>query len=140
MNGYIDPTQEQFAAFKELPRQGLIHMLNLVRLRARAQYPDGREVSGADAYRTYLRESSAVFQRVGGRQHWLGRYQQMLIGPAEERWDVVFIAEYPNADAFIEMLRDPHYRDVVRHRQAAVEDSRLIRLQPVEPGALFGQH
>lgn len=140
MNGHIDPGKEQFAVFKELPRQGIIHMLNLVRLRARAAYPDGREASGLDAYKTYGRETAEVFKRVGGRQFWIGRFEHTLIGPQDERWDIVFIAEYPSADAFIEMLRDPAYREAVRHRQAAVEDSRLIRIRPGLPGAGFGEH
>ena len=38
------------------------------------------------------------------------------------------------------MLRDPAYREAVRHRQAAVEDSRLIRIRPGLPGAGFGEH
>ncbi len=140
MNGHIDPSKEQFALFKDLPRQGTIHMLNLVRLRARAAYPDGREASGLDAYKAYGRETAGVFKRVGGRQFWIGRFELTLIGPQDERWDVVFIAEYPSADAFIEMLRDPVYREAVRHRQAAVEDSRLIRIRPGLPGAGFGEH
>ncbi len=140
MNGHIDPSKEQFTVFKELPRQGTIHMLNLVRLRARAAYPDGREASGLDAYKAYGRETAEVFKRVGGRQFWIGSFEHTLIGPQDERWDIVFIAEYPSADAFIEMLRDPAYREAVRHRQAAVEDSRLIRIRPGLPGAGFGEH
>lgn len=30
MAGYVDPTKERFALFKDLPRSGPIHMLNLV--------------------------------------------------------------------------------------------------------------
>jgi len=139
MSHSIDPTREQFAAFRELQRPGPIHMLNLVRLRERARYPDGLDVSGADAYRSYARESAPVFQRVGGRQYWIGKFEVTLIGPSEERWDHVFIAEYPSVDAFVAMIRDPEYRHAVKHRQAAVEDSRLIRLQPRVPGAFFGE-
>jgi uncharacterized protein (DUF1330 family) len=62
-----------------------------------------------------------------------------VIGPSDERWDHVFIAEYPSYAAFVEMVRDPVYREAVKHRQAAVEDSRLIRLQPATPGARFGE-
>ncbi len=36
------------------------------------------------------------------------------------------------------MIRDPVYREAVKHRQAAVEDSRLIRLAPGAAGAGFG--
>jgi hypothetical protein len=42
MTGHIDPTKETFAAFRANDRAGPIHMLNLVRLRERAAYPDGR--------------------------------------------------------------------------------------------------
>ena len=67
MTGYIDPTRETFAAFRENDRDGPIHMLNLVRLRERAAYPDGREATGAEAYAAYGRESEPVFTRLGGR-------------------------------------------------------------------------
>ena len=63
----------------------------------------------------------------------------MLIGPADERWDHCFIAEYPSVAAFAEMIRDPVYREAVKHRQAAVEDSRLIRHAVVPVGKTFGE-
>jgi uncharacterized protein (DUF1330 family) len=61
----------------------------------------------------------------------------MLVGPAEEAWDECFIAEYPSVPAFVEMIRDPVYREAVKHRQAAVIDSRLIRLAPAATGVDF---
>lgn len=137
--GYVDPTKEAFAQFRHDDRPGPIHILNLVRLRERATYADGREATGAEAYAAYGRESLPVFERVGGRIHWQGRFELMLIGPAEERWDHCFIAEYPSVAAFVEMLRDPVYREVVKHRQAAVEDSRLIRLGVMPVGKAFGE-
>jgi uncharacterized protein (DUF1330 family) len=139
MTGHIDPTKQAFAAFRADDRSGPIHMLNLVRLRDQARYPDGRQATGAEAYAAYGRESAAVFSRLGGKIVWRGRFEQMLIGPPEERWDHCFIAEYPSVAAFVEMIRDPLYREAVKHRQAAVEDSRLIRLAPLPPGAGFGE-
>ncbi len=138
MTGYIDPTKEAFAAFRENRREGPIHMLNLVRLRGLAGYPDGRLATGAEAYAAYGRESAPVFARLGGRIVCQGKFELMLIGPAAERWDICFIAEYPSVAAFVEMIRDPVYREAVKHRQAAVADSRLIRLAPLAPGRGFG--
>jgi len=114
-------------------------MLNLVRLHAHARYPDGRKATGAEAYAAYGRESGPVFKRLGGRIVWQGRFELMLIGPSEGRWDHCFIAEYPSVEAFVEMIRDPVYREAVKHRQAAVEDSRLIRTAPLPAGETFGQ-
>ena len=105
--GHIDPTREVFAQFKANDRPGPIHMLNLVRLRADAAYPDGRKATGAEAYAAYGRESGPVFERLGGRIVWQGRFELMLIGPEAERWDHCFIAEYPSVAAFAEMIRDP---------------------------------
>ena len=138
MTGHIDPTRETFAAFRADDRPGPVHMLNLVRLRARAAYPDGREATGAEAYAAYRRESLPVFSRLGGRVVWRGRFELMLIGPPDERWDLWFIAEYPSVAAFVAMIRDPVYREAVKHRQAAVEDSRLIRFAPGAVGVGFG--
>jgi uncharacterized protein (DUF1330 family) len=139
MAPHIDPTKESFARFKALPTDAPIHMLNLVRLRAEAAYPDGRKASGREAYRAYARESGPVFARLGGTQVWIGRPELTLIGPESEAWDIAFIAQYPSGQAFIDMIRDPIYREAVKHRQAAVADSRLIRLRPAEPGASFGE-
>ncbi len=92
MTGYIDPTKETYALFRENDRPGPIQMLNLVRFRDRAAYEDRREATGAEAYEAYGRESGPVFARLGGRIVWRGRFELMLIGPAEEVWDECFIA------------------------------------------------
>lgn len=138
MTFYVDPTRESFALFREMDREGPVHMLNLIKFRETAAYADGTEATGAEAYAAYARESAPILRRVGGRQVWLGVPELMLIGPQKKTWDLAFIAEYPSVPAFMEMLRDEAYREAVRHRQAAVADSRLIRMNPQKPGSEFG--
>ncbi len=46
MTDHLDPTRIQFDAFKDLPRDTPIMMLNLIRFKAQASYEDGREMSG----------------------------------------------------------------------------------------------
>lgn len=144
MTGSIDPLREQFEAFKALPRDEPIQMLNLIRLREQAAYPEGhpdrgKSLSGLDAYRAYGRTAGPIFRRLGGKQIWAGRPDAVVTGPAGEKWDLAFIAEYPSAASFLAMVTDPDYREHVKHRQAAVLDSRLIRLKPLSPGANFGE-
>lgn len=142
---YIDPGREAWALFKSLPRDRPIQMLNLIRLRATAVYPEGhpdhgRDLTGRDAYRAYGRTTAHIFARLGGRQVWVGKPQVMVTGPGSEAWDIAFIAEYPSSQAFIDMVRDPEYRLHVAHRTAGVADSRLLRLDPVDdPGEGFGE-
>ena len=138
MVGYVDPDRERFSQFRALPSEGAIHMLNLVRLRGTARYPDGTMVTGQEAYTAYARESGPIFRKLGGRIVWSGKFDLTLIGPEHERWDICFIAEYPSLDAFVAMIRNPDYQKAVVHRTAAVEDSRLIRTQPREAGEGFG--
>ena len=139
MESHINPTKESFARFRETPAEGPIQMLNLIRLRESAAYEDGRRATGAEAYAAYGRESGPVFRALGGRIVWSGRPEVMLIGPEAELWDIAFIAEYPDLSAFVRMIRDPAYQAAVPHRTAAVADSRLIRMAPLEPGAGFGE-
>jgi uncharacterized protein (DUF1330 family) len=130
-------SKETFAVFRANDGPGPIHMLNLIRLRGEAVYADGRRATGAEAYATYSRESETAFQRIRGRIVWRGRLELTMIGPEAEHWDISFIAEYPSPAAFAEMLRDPVYRAAMKHRQAAVADSRLIRYSVLSGGTSF---
>src|SRR5215467_2181108 len=94
--GHIDPTKEVFAQFRDSDRPGPIHMLNLVRLRAQAAYPDGRKATGEEAYAAYGRESGPVFERLGGRIVWQGRFELML---SARRRNAGTIASSPNIQA-----------------------------------------
>ena len=128
MPNFIDPNREQFERFKALPRDEPVMMLNLVRFHDQAEYPDGEVISGREAYARYGAASSPVFAKVGGELVWRGQPKNVLIGPADEQWDTAFIARYPTASAFLAMVTDPVYREAVKHRQAAVRTSRLIRM------------
>ena len=139
---HVDPTRAAFDAFKALPRDEPIWMLNLVRYRDVADYPEGHALhgaglSGAEAYRRYGKDSEPIFTRVGGSVVWRGAMQVMLTGPADEHWDAIFIAHYPTAGAFLAMVTDPDYREAVKHRQAAVATSRLVRMQSLDTGSGF---
>lgn len=134
-DSHIDPERTQFEAFKALPRDQPIEMINLLRYRDAAAYPAdhpcaGQSLSGADAYRNYSKTSGPVFARVGGVIVWAGTPEIVLIGPGDDAWDAAFVARYPSASAFMEMITDPEYRAAVVHRQAAIATSRLIRCAP----------
>lgn len=143
MTSFVDPDRTQFEAFKSLDRDHPIEMLNLVKFRDQAVYPAGHELAGAgltgaEAYRNYGSETAPIIARIGASILWRGAFQTTLIGPQDEAWDEVFIARYPTAHAFLEMVTDATYQQAVVHRQAAVETSRLIRCAPSQTGEAFG--
>lgn len=137
MSQNIDPTQDQFEQFKNLPRDTPIMMLNLIELNDSARYQDDRPATGAEAYKRYGEESGPIFSSVDGEIIWRGKPESIVIGPSDEHWDIAFIARYPNAGAFLAMVTNPDYQAIVFHRQAAVKDSRLIRLGDASDGAGF---
>lgn len=143
MTTYIDPSRANFEAFKSLPRDEPIHMLNLLLYREQAEYPEGHENaangwSGRRAYEEYGKTSGPIFRRVGGSIVWRGTFQTMVTGPDDRRWDDGFVAQYPNSGAFFEMIKDPEYLQAVVNRTAALADSRLVRFKPGEGRERFG--
>lgn len=140
---YINPEREQFKAIFGLPLDAPVLMINLLRFKSVAEYaphdPEFGEasVTGSDAYRRYSEAATGVFERVGGTQTWIGRPELTLIGPPDDAWDLAFIARYPTAQSFVDMLRDTTYQRAVRHRTAGVADSRLIRCGELAPGRTF---
>jgi uncharacterized protein (DUF1330 family) len=140
---YIDPSPENFQAFKDLPRDEPIHMLNLLRYRDLAEYPEGHEHagkgwSGRRAYQEYGATSGPIFRGVGGVIVWRGAFQTMVTGPGDKHWDDGFVAQYPSSAAFFAMLKNPDYQLAVVNRTAALVDSRLMRFKPGAAGEGFG--
>ena len=87
---YIDPSKTNFEAFKDLPRDQPIHMLNLLQYRDQAEYPEGHDNAGKDwsgrrAYKEYGKTSGPIFRRVGGEIVWRGAFEAVLTGRRDER-------------------------------------------------------
>ena len=129
---YVDPSRENFAAFKALPRDTPIMMLNLVRYKDRAEYPEGhpdadKGWTGREAYAEYHRAIAPILAGLGANIVWSGKFEGVVTGPADWPWDDTFVMRYPNSAAFLAMVTDADYRQAVVHRQAAVQDIRLVR-------------
>ena len=128
--GSVEPSEVQLRAFAEATEDvAPIVMINLLRYRAQAKYPEGFEAepcSGREAYQRYSSVALGRIESVGGRIVWMGSVQATVIAPSEERWDDAVLVEYPSRKAFIGMVSQPEYLAAAPHRTAALEDSRLI--------------
>lgn len=119
-----DQLQETLAG---VPEGVPVVMLNMLRFRETAEYPDGRpSISGREAYAQYSAEASKHVAKVGGRLLWIGDAQGAIIGPRDEKWDHIFLVRYPSIEKFIEMIGSTAYQAIVVHRSSALRDSRLI--------------
>ncbi|MFV8570719.1 DUF1330 domain-containing protein [Marinobacter sp. SBS5] len=124
----VDSSQEELKkVLQETPKDQPVVMLNLLRFRDRANYQDESEAcSGRDAYKRYMKEAAACVKAVGAEVIWSGRSVGSLIAPPDEAWDQVLLVRYPSTDAFLAMIESPDYKGVLKHRTAALEDSRLV--------------
>ena len=96
---YVGFDRDTYQYFKNIKDSRRVHMLNRVQLKEEAIYPDGIITTGIEAYMRYGKESQPVFKRLGGSIIWRGDMLIGLIGPADEKWDICFIAEYPTTSA-----------------------------------------
>jgi len=111
----------------DTPKDQPVVMLNLLRFRDRASYDDNSgERSGREAYELYIQEAAACVSAVGAEVIWSGHSVGSLIAPPEESWDQVLLVRYPSIDAFMAMIESSEYKGVVKHRTAALSDSRLV--------------
>ncbi|MDH5505487.1 MAG: DUF1330 domain-containing protein [Acidimicrobiia bacterium] len=163
---YIDPTEQQGRALFTRGIQGPISMLNLLRFRHIADYsahpslaPD-TQVSGKHAYAIYSRHTLPYLEALGGSVVLAGEAQPFLIGPADETWDLAMVVRHRSLEAFLigpadetwdlamvvrhrsleaflSMATDPGYLAGIGHRQAALEDSRLLPIIEAPDSALF---
>ena len=131
---YIDPSRENFDRFKALPRDTPLHMLNLIKFKKLADYPDGhpnhgKGLTGPEAYAIYRKTFQALVAASGAAMVWEAPMECVVTGP-EGEWDEAFVMGYPDASAFFAMVKDAAYvREALPHRTAAVADSRLIRFR-----------
>ena len=120
----ITPNRDQFKALAEAAARdgGKVVMLNLLKY---------RRGGGSGEYRQYGDAVTSMVERTGGRLLYLGRCDQVLIGDADaNEWDAVALVEYPNRQAFIDMVSRPDYQKAHEHREAGLERTVLLATTP----------
>jgi uncharacterized protein (DUF1330 family) len=127
----VEPTETKLGAFRDEPEADKsIVMVNLLRFRDDAYYNDSdvnsKPCSGREAYARYSKLVTPLLLEVGGAPLWMGSAITSLIAPPGERWDQVILVLYPSRKAFIKMIETDAYSSAMRHRTAALLDSRLI--------------
>lgn len=126
----IEPTPERLQKFLEgIGDETPIVMINLLRYREQANYPEGFDAtpcSGREAYGRYGQVAMKKVEGVGGRLLWAGKVELGLIATDDDQWDDVAIVQYPSRKAFVDMISQPDYMAATVHRTAGLADTRLI--------------
>jgi uncharacterized protein (DUF1330 family) len=133
--GSVEPTAEQIGALVESAGEAApVVMINLLRYREQAAYPDDFDAEPCSGREAYGRYGEVALQRVAsvdGSVLWLGDVIATVIAPDAELWDDAVLVQYPSPRAFLDMLAQPEYLAAAPHRSAALADSRLIATRTV---------
>lgn len=116
----IQPTADQArATLKSTSREPVI-MINLLRFKPVATYPNGEQTTGKIAYGRYAAGFDKLLTPRGGRTIYSGSVERLMIGACEDLWDAVLVVEYPSAQDFSEILRSDAYSEISIHREAGL--------------------
>ncbi len=87
----LRPSAKQMAGFLLGDTKTIIHMVNLLKFKNKAEYKDGREtdLTGEEAYQIYGKEVQEHLQKVGGKIIFSGEVSRLVLGEVEELWDWV---------------------------------------------------
>jgi hypothetical protein len=130
---YGEINLEQIQRMVAAPTQGPFYMVNLIRFREQAVYPDGREtdLTGSEANALYA--PVEFLAAIGARAVFAGQVIGTTIGQ-DGAWDEVAIVEYPCPLALFAMSAHPEFQARSVHKEAGVEASIVMvtHLQPLE--------
>lgn len=129
----VFPGPEQAAAFFGGAEDGPFVMVNLLKFKERADYPDGSEpdLTGREAYGRYGAGVQACLAAVGGKSLYAGAVTDLMLGEADELWDMVALAQYPSRAAMMAMVQSPEYQAIEKHRIAGLAGQLNIRTKAV---------
>lgn len=124
----VEPTEAQVTAFLAASDDGPVHMVNLLKFKDKAEYPDGREteLSGRDAYMLYGGPMTELVMQAGGELKFSAEPNPFLVGSASEEWDLVAIMTYPSAKVMVEVTLSEQFKDIAIHRKAGLAGQLLI--------------
>ena len=119
----VMPNEDQIKGFNEQGGDKPIYMVNLLKFKEKASYPDKREtdLTGEEAYAIYAEEVAGHLAKVGGKPVFGGEVERLMLGEVEDLWDKVAIAMYPSRKAMFQMINDPDYIISAQHRVAGLE-------------------
>ena len=129
----VMPNDDQMAEFLESGNDEPIYMVNLLKFKDKAEYPDKREtdLSGKEAYAIYSKEVQHHLDKVGAKGIFGAEVKRLMLGEVEELWDSVAIAKYPNRKAMLDMISDPDYIKSAQHRVAGLKGQ--LNIETVMP-------
>ena len=138
MKTTIIEKQAVLAAENNIPADAAFTMLNMLRFREHADYASRHNVEPCSGREAYLQHYIPAFNKAAETEGvrgiqiiYLGSVAGGIVAPADERWDIIALVQYPSYAAFRKVSESFVYlQEAEYHREAALDDLRLIATTP----------
>jgi hypothetical protein len=112
--------EKQVQRMIQAPTEGPFYMVNLIKYREKAKYPDGRDtdLTGREANALYA--PVEYLTAIGARVVFNTKVDKQIDGD-DIVWDDFSIVQYPCPLAFLAMIAHPGFQDRAVHKEAGVE-------------------
>jgi hypothetical protein len=103
-------------------------MVNYIRHREFAEYPDGREsdLTGAQADQLYGAGILSILLDIGARPVFVANVETSLQSTDGIVWDQIGVVLYPSREDFFSMLEREDFRAIVDHKRAGIEETLVM--------------
>ncbi len=122
-NELLPSDEDRMRAMMEKGPDGPIFMVNMLKFKDEAEYPDGRDsaLSGREAYMLYARAVAEILPQYGGELVFAGDVTFLAIGQCEELWDEIAIVSYPDRGSLLKMSMSEEWQAASVHRTAGLK-------------------
>ncbi len=125
-----DVDRAQVRQMLEVPPEedGPFFMVNLIRHREHAEYPDGREtnLTGEQADGIYGSLILPILLDIGARPVFVANVEDNLIDADGAAWTQIGVVRYPSRAKFFDMLERQDFVDAAQHKLAGVEKTLVL--------------
>jgi uncharacterized protein (DUF1330 family) len=122
-NEVLPTSKERLEEIGQPGPEGPIFMVNMLKFKDRAEYPDGREtdLTGREAYHLYAKVAEKLIRGIGGEVTFDGDVTFLNTGEVEELWDEIMIARYGQRSDLVDMVRTDEWQAAAVHRVAGLK-------------------
>ena len=122
-NEVLPTSKERLEEIGQQGPEGPIFMVNMLKFKDRAEYPDGREtdLTGREAYHLYAKVAEKLIRGIGGEVTFDGDVTFLNTGEVEELWDEIMIARYGQRSDLVDMVRTDEWQAAAVHRVAGLK-------------------
>jgi uncharacterized protein (DUF1330 family) len=128
--GYVDLTEEAMESICGRDLDEPVAMINLLKFRDVTEPTLGLgPLSGRDCYfGHYVAGIAPIANRLGTGHSpvYLNDVNSCFFATVGEDWDYLMVPQFPSRRAYIELITDPEYQQLMKYRSGALINSRLI--------------